>query len=447
MNAGEPVWIYPGHKRAFDITCAGLGLLALWPAGFLIALLIKLTDRGPVFYGQTRIGQFGKPFRIWKFRSMVINADKLGVPLTQEADPRITWIGRWLRKTKLDELPQLWNVLLGDMGFVGPRPEVEKYVAYYTPEQREILKFKPGITDMSTMLFRNEEVLLRGAEDVEAFYLRYCLPRKIELNLQYAQRANLLRDLWIIIQTLCPYWLGVLIVYTLTLVTSFWLAYELRSDFGTTRQDFEQFRRYLPWIIFPQLMLLFWRGQLRGMISYFSISEMRRTATALGLAFLLQFGLSKFSQGHLDPALSLLLIDCLLSLCLLCGVRLSCRWLRENSSNSKSANPQALRRVAIIGTGKQATNLALDFTTSKSIPWRVVAFFDDDPHTWNQRPYDIPVLGMPECLLSAEWQSEIDEVIVALPEASPARLQEIREMLKNVPVSVTFASAWPRLET
>ena len=415
--------------------------------GLLIGLLIKLTDRGPVFYGQTRVGQFGRPFRIWKFRSMVVNAETLGVPLTKAGDVRITWVGRFLRKAKIDELPQLWNVLRGDMSFVGPRPEVAKYAERYTPEQRAILKFKPGITDMATMLFSNEEALLRGAEDVEGFYLRYCLPRKLELNLQYSQRANLLQDIWIIIQTLIPYWLGVLFIYALTLVASFWLAFELRSDFVTTRRDVEEFCCDLPWIVFSQLILLFWRGQLRGMISYFSIAEMRRTVTALGLALLLQFGLARFSQGHLAPAFSLLLLDGLLSLCLLCGVRLTCRMLREYSTGIKNVNPDKIRRVAIIGTGKQATNLALDFTTSKSAARQVVAFFDDNPHTWHQRPYDIPVMGMPECLLNAEWRSKIDEVIVALPEAVPARLEEIREMLKNVPVKVTFASTWPLLET
>lgn len=434
-------------KRLFDIWCAAIGLLILMPVGLMIGLLIKMSDGGPVFFAQPRVGQNGRPFRIWKFRSMVINADKLGVPLTKEEDPRITWIGRFLRKSKLDELPQLWNVLVGDMSFVGPRPEMRKYVDQYTPEQREILKFKPGITDMATMLFRNEEALLRGAEDVEAFYLRYCLPRKIELNLQYAQRATVLQDLWIIVQTLCPYWLGVLNIYVTTLVVSFWLAYELRSDFRTTPKDFEEFRRYLPWIVLPQLILLFWSGQLRGMISYFSVPEMRRTTTAIGLALLLQFGLSTFSQGRLEPAISLLLIDALLSLCMLCGVRLTCRLLREQSINSKTVNPDKVRRVAIIGTGKQATNLALDFASSKSAPRQVIAFFDDNPHTWHQRPYDIPVMGMPECLLNAEWQSKIDEVIVALPEAGPARLQEIREMLERLPVKVTFASTWPLLET
>ena len=125
MIASAPSVFHQRLKRAFDIACSAVGLLALWPVGLLIGLLIKLTSSGPVFYGQSRIGQFGKPFRIWKFRSMVVNADKLGVPLTKEEDPRITWIGRFLRKSKLDELPQLWNVLVGDMSFVGPRPEMQ----------------------------------------------------------------------------------------------------------------------------------------------------------------------------------------------------------------------------------------------------------------------------------------------------------------------------------
>src|ERR1017187_3241538 len=177
---------YAVSKRAFDIVCASIGLLVLAPVGLLIALWIKLSDHGPVFFRQTRIGQFGKPFRVWKFRSMAADADTSGEPLTKDEDPRITPVGRFLRKTKLNELPQLWNVLIGDMSFVGPRPEVARYVEHYTPEQREILKYKPGITELATLHFRNEEALLRGAADVDDFYIRLCLPRKIALNLRYA---------------------------------------------------------------------------------------------------------------------------------------------------------------------------------------------------------------------------------------------------------------------
>jgi lipopolysaccharide/colanic/teichoic acid biosynthesis glycosyltransferase len=189
-------------KRAFDILFASLGLLLLLPLGLLLSLLIKISDGGPVFYRQLRVGQFGKPFHILKFRSMVPSADKLGAQLTQGADPRITRIGWILRKTKLDELPQLWNVLVGQMSFVGPRPEVPKYVERYTQSQAEILQLKPGITDLASLAFRNEESLLEGAENVEDFYLQYCLPKKIELNRQYAAHAGVLSDLLIIGRTL-----------------------------------------------------------------------------------------------------------------------------------------------------------------------------------------------------------------------------------------------------
>jgi lipopolysaccharide/colanic/teichoic acid biosynthesis glycosyltransferase len=127
-------------KRAFDVVFAAFGLLALAPVGALIALLVKLSDGGPVFFAQTRVGRGGRPFRIWKFRSMFVNADKAGLAVTSGRDPRVTWIGRILRRTKLDELPQLWNVLVGEMSFVGPRPEVPRYVQFYTPEQRAILE-------------------------------------------------------------------------------------------------------------------------------------------------------------------------------------------------------------------------------------------------------------------------------------------------------------------
>src|SRR6266550_3845899 len=168
-------------KRLFDIFFAVVGLVVLAPLGLLLALAVKLADGGPMFYGQVRVGQFGKRFHIWKFRSMVLNADKLGLLLTSEEDRRITRTGRFLRRFKLDELPQLWNVLTGEMSFVGPRPEVPRYVELYTPAQREILRFKPGITDVASMRFRNEQALLQGCSNVEEFYLRYCLPKKIEL--------------------------------------------------------------------------------------------------------------------------------------------------------------------------------------------------------------------------------------------------------------------------
>ena len=436
---------YHFFKRLFDVIMAGFGLLVLLPAGLLIALLVKCSDGGPIFYTQVRIGQFGRSFRIRKFRSMVLNAEKLGLPVTKEEDPRITRIGRWLRKTKLDELPQLWNVLIGEMSFVGPRPEVPRYVNSYTPEQRDILRHKPGITDMATLLFRNEEALLRGSQDVEAFYVQHCLPRKIALNQQYAERASLTQDIWIIVQTLCPYWLGVLTVYGLALTLSLWFTYQLRFDFALTRSNYLELGRFLPWMVLPQMFLLVWRGQIRGLMSYFSIREMRQTASALGIASVFQLVMGFFSRDRLVPTPSLIVIHFMVSFLSLCAFRMFFRFARERSCRSHTPEQITISRVAIVGTGELATNLALDLTRNSDSGRRVVAFFDDDPHSWHKRPHDIPVIGMPECILNREWLDELDEIIVALPHEKESRAQEIGALLKGTPVKVSFVSSWPML--
>jgi len=192
----------PLAKRVYDFCLAAIGLLLLSPILLIIAILVKFSDGGPSFYRQQRVGQNGRLFWMWKFRTMVVNAERQGLGLTKDGDARVTRVGRWLRKSKLDELPQLWNVLNSEMSFVGPRPEVPQYVARYTEAQRAVLKMKPGVTDLATLVFRNEEELLAAAADVEAFYLEHCLPRKIELNLEYQLRANLWQDTRVIGQTL-----------------------------------------------------------------------------------------------------------------------------------------------------------------------------------------------------------------------------------------------------
>lgn len=191
-------------KRAFDLFFSVAGLLVLSPLLLLLAIAVKLSSRGPVLFRQHRIGKDGTPFSIVKFRSMVVDAEKLGLSVTRDGDARITAMGRFLRKHKLDELPQLWNVLVGDMSFVGPRPEVPRYVERYTAEQKRVLALKPGITDLATLEFRNEEELLRTAADTEKYYVEYCVPRKIELNLAYAGTANVWEDIKIIFRTLLP---------------------------------------------------------------------------------------------------------------------------------------------------------------------------------------------------------------------------------------------------
>ena|SRR5437867_2490485 len=188
-------------KRLFDWLLAFVGLIIWGPFMVAIWLLIKVSEKGPVFYWGTRVGQHGKAFKILKFRTMVVNAEKLGGPSTAVDDPRITRIGRFLRRYKLDELPQLINVLKGDMSFVGPRPEVQQYVDLYTNEEKLILTVRPGITDWATLWNHDEGAVLAGSPDPEKTYLEKIRPEKIRLQLEYVRRQSFWIDLAIIIQT------------------------------------------------------------------------------------------------------------------------------------------------------------------------------------------------------------------------------------------------------
>lgn len=189
-------------KRLFDIIASGCGLLLLSPFLIFIAIWIKLDSEGPVFYRQVRVGRYNKDFRIFKFRSMHVGSDKGSLVTIGGRDPRITRSGYFIRKFKIDELPQLINVFIGDMSLVGPRPEVRHYVNYWTPEQLHVLDVRPGITDPASIKYRNENELLEKAEDPEKFYIEVIMQEKIQLYLQYVNEASFLYDVRLIFNTL-----------------------------------------------------------------------------------------------------------------------------------------------------------------------------------------------------------------------------------------------------
>ena len=188
-------------KRLFDITASGLGLLVLSPLFLVLALWIKLDSPGPVFYRQERVGRGNKDFRLFKFRSMRVGSDKKGLITVGGHDPRVTRSGYYIRKYKLDELPQLINVFIGDMSLVGPRPEVRKYVDLYTPEQLRVLDVRPGITDMASIRYRNENELLEQAADPEQYYRDVVMQDKLRINLEYIADHSFVKDLKIIFMT------------------------------------------------------------------------------------------------------------------------------------------------------------------------------------------------------------------------------------------------------
>ena len=188
-------------KRLFDILVSGIGLICLSPLLLIVAIWIKLDSPGPVFYRQVRVGRYNKDFRIFKFRSMRIGSDKGSLVTIGGRDPRITRSGYFIRKFKIDELPQLINVLIGDMSLVGPRPEVRHYVNYWTPEQMHVLDVRPGITDPASIKYRNENELLAQAEDPEKYYIEVIMQEKIKLYLEYAEKSSFWYDIKLIIQT------------------------------------------------------------------------------------------------------------------------------------------------------------------------------------------------------------------------------------------------------
>jgi lipopolysaccharide/colanic/teichoic acid biosynthesis glycosyltransferase len=188
-------------RRLIDVLAAATGLVVLSPVLLAIALFIKLHDGGPIFYSSRRVGKGGKLFAIHKFRSMVQNAHTMGMGLTMKEDRRVTPIGRVLRRYKLDELPQLFNVITGEMSLVGARPEDPKFVAHYTSDQRRILEYRPGITSPASLKFRNEEELLSG-EDAERLYVERLLPQKLTIDLEYQSQRTVMSDMRLILQTI-----------------------------------------------------------------------------------------------------------------------------------------------------------------------------------------------------------------------------------------------------
>ena len=193
--------MYPVLKRLFDLVASLVALVLLSPLMAFLAWRIKQYDGGPVLYAGRRVGKDGKPFGMYKFRSMVLNADKIGGSSTPDDDPRITPIGKTLRRYKLDELPQLFNVVKGEMSLVGPRPQVQWAVDLYTPEQRGVLTVPPGITDYASVRFPNEGEILKGSTDPDRDYMEKIHPEKMRLSLEYVRSSYLLTDLKVIAQT------------------------------------------------------------------------------------------------------------------------------------------------------------------------------------------------------------------------------------------------------
>ena len=189
-------------KRLFDITASFFGIIILSPLLIFIGLWVGLSSKGGVFYKQIRVGKNNKDFKLYKFRSMRVNSDKQGLLTVGSKDSRITTAGYFIRKYKIDELPQLFNVLKGDMSFVGPRPEVRRYVDLYSEEQMKVLSVRPGITDPASIKYRNENDILSSQSNPEEYYIQHIMPDKLKINIDYINTQTFIKDIKIIFQTI-----------------------------------------------------------------------------------------------------------------------------------------------------------------------------------------------------------------------------------------------------
>ncbi|MDU5110093.1 MAG: sugar transferase [Clostridium sp.] len=191
-----------GIKRCFDFIVSLIGIIILSPVFIIVSIAIKLDSKGNILFLQKRVGRYGKEFNIYKFRTMVTDAEKLGKQITIGKDDRITKVGVFLRKFKIDELPQLFNVFKGDMSLVGPRPEVPKYVSLYSFEQKKVLNVRPGITDMASLRYKDENDILGKVDNPEEYYINVIMKDKLNLNLEYIEKSNIFFDIYLIVKTI-----------------------------------------------------------------------------------------------------------------------------------------------------------------------------------------------------------------------------------------------------
>ena len=442
-------------KRLFDIIFSLIGLFLLLPLFAVVAILIKLQDNGSVFFTQKRIGRNFKPFGLYKFRTMVADAPKKGLPITAGNDPRITRVGRFLRKMEIDELPQLWNVLKGDMSLVGPRPAVRKYVSKYRKDYKEILKIRPGVTDIASLTYSNEETVLKDKKDPEEYYIHILLPEKIKLAKEYVKKASLVYDLKLIlltifklgypqdtilkiIKTITPYRRPIVIGIQLAVfIISNYLAFFIRFEADIPPSQFELFLRYLPLLFLLRVIFMFGFSLDRGLWRYASVRDLAGITASISLGSLLFLLSVKYLFGETVYPRSIYVVDWLLNIFLLGSIRLF-RRLHEKA-NGKTAK----KTVIVIGAGDAAEMLIRDVEHSPYYPYRIIGFIDDDPKKKGLKIRNVPILGTWKDLEKIIEREDPEEFLIAIPSASPSKLQGIVNDLRQFGLPIkTLPGLW-----
>ena len=356
-------------KRLLDIGSSAVGLVLLAPLFLVVAVLIKLDDRGSVFYRQRRVGRGGRLFPMFKFRSMRVRAEEDGL-LTVGADPRITRVGYWIRRFKVDELPQLINVLTGDMTLVGPRPEVERFVDLYTPDQRRVLDLTPGITDPASLRYWDESRLLAEAADPERYYARHILPEKVRIQLAYAEEAGVWSDLMVVMHTLRRLWpearpvlidrillhrkLLIVAAHVALFVLGWRLAFELRFDFEIPPSDLFLFWTTLPVVLAVRLLAHAAFGLYSGYWRHVGLGDLANLVKAATVGMIAIAAILFMDGQWRGVPRSVLFMEWAATILLSGGVRFLARYFKESQVDLIEVPGRA---TLVIGTGDSAERL------------------------------------------------------------------------------------------
>ena len=421
-------------KRFFDVFLSIIGLILLSPLFLVIAILIKLDSRGPVFFKHTRIGKDGKHFKMLKFRTMVETKEWVGPSLSPKYDPRVTSLGGLLRRFKINELPQLINVLKGDMSFVGPRPEVPEFVRFYSAEERKVLSVRPGIVGPNQVIMRNEEELYAPGVDVKDYYIRDIMPKKLETDLDYVNNRTFLKDLKY-------FFLGVMVTITgaigkrhvfenrsqIALFTidfficifSYFFAYILRLEGRFPPEELATFFHILPYLIIVRMSAFAYIGFYNTLIRYISINDAIKIVKGVTFSTILIIILTIFLGERSHPR-SVFFIDWFILMSLLVGSRLSLRILRE-CIQGKNSEPQ--KNILIYGAGDMG-DLVLRYLRKQNNS-QIVGFIDDDPKKRRKYFQGIKVLGDCYDIGALARLYHINEVLVAISNLSRKDLGRI----------------------
>jgi len=453
-------------KRAVDILIAFIGLLLIWPLLLAVAILVRLDSPGPIFFRQVRVGQGLRPFYIYKIRTMVEHASSSGRLLTVGGDERITRVGRLLRRYKIDELPQLMNVLKGDMSLVGPRPEVPRYVEMFRSQFSRILKIRPGLTDLASLKYVDEAAILSRSPHPEEEYKNTILPEKIRLAELYVRQTSLLFDLAIIIQTaLClikvplivcdipelrailmkergisrsamknlilrwrrPFIVGLDVGI---IILANYLAFWLRFDGTVPRVVLDGFFKTLPWLIGIRSIAFFVFRLNEGLWRYTSVWDFQNIIIGVFTSTLVFYGWVHWGMAYVEYPGSIYVIDGILLVCLLTGVRLSSRLLREKVMYRQR------RKVLVIGAGDSGERIVREMKSHGSYNYQPIGFIDDDAELLNKRIHGVKVLGSARDLPRILVEKKPQEVVLALRNAKPTMVRKIISVLEPFKLSI-----------